>query len=87
MYNNFPILSSADGYLGCLHILAIINSAAIESVSNLSREARGSQVIGENKLQVADTFPFSFDDIWFHLNLPFRKPWPTNAFLLWKCFT
>ena len=75
MYNNFPILSSADGHLGCLHILAIINSAAIESVSNLNREARGSQVIGENKLQVADTFPLSFDDIWFHLTIPFRKPW------------
>ena len=29
MYHSFPIHSSADGYLGCLHVLAIINSAAM----------------------------------------------------------
>ena len=29
MYHNFLIHSSADGHLGCIHILAIMNSAAI----------------------------------------------------------
>ena len=29
MYQNFPIHSSADGYIGCFHVLAIINSAAM----------------------------------------------------------
>ena len=29
MYQNFPISSSADGYIGCFHVLAIVNSAAI----------------------------------------------------------
>ena len=29
MYHNFLIHSSADGPLGCLHVLAIINSAAM----------------------------------------------------------
>ena len=29
MYHSFLIHSSADGHLGCFHVLAMINSAAI----------------------------------------------------------
>ena len=29
MYDRFLVHSSADGHLGCLHVLAIINSAAM----------------------------------------------------------
>ena len=29
MYHIFFIHSSVDGYLGCLHVLAIVNSAAV----------------------------------------------------------
>ena len=29
MYHSFPIHSSADGHLGCFHVLAIINSAVV----------------------------------------------------------
>ena len=29
MYHSFLICSSADGHLGCLHVLAIINSAVM----------------------------------------------------------
>ena len=29
MYHNFFIFSSVDGHLGCIHVLAIVNSAAM----------------------------------------------------------
>ena len=31
MYHSFLIHSSADGYLGCFHVLAIINSAVMNT--------------------------------------------------------
>ena len=32
MYHNFLIQSSADGHLGCFHVLAIVKSAVINTV-------------------------------------------------------
>ena len=39
MYHSFLIHSSADGHLGCLHVLAIINSAAMMKVKEESEKA------------------------------------------------
>ena len=36
MYHSFLIHSSADGYLGCFHVLAIINSAVMNTGVHVS---------------------------------------------------
>ena len=36
MYHNFFICSSVDGHLGCFHILAIVNSAAVNNGIHVS---------------------------------------------------
>ena len=36
MYHSFPIHSSADGYVGCFHVLAIVNSVAMNTAVHVS---------------------------------------------------
>ena len=44
MYHNFLIHSSADGHLGCFHVLAIVNSAAMNIVVHVSLSNMNSLV-------------------------------------------
>ena len=44
MYHRFLIHSSADGSLGCLHVLAIINSAAMKNGVHVSLSSLVSSV-------------------------------------------
>ena len=37
MYHSFLIHSSADGHVGCFHVLAIINSAAMNTGVHVER--------------------------------------------------
>ena len=36
MYHSFLIHSSADGHLGCFHVLAVVNSAAVNTGAHVS---------------------------------------------------
>ena len=36
MYHSFFIHSAVDGHLGCFHVLAIVNSAAVYTVVHIS---------------------------------------------------
>ena len=36
MYHNFSVLSSVDGHLGCFHVLATVNSAAMKKGIHVS---------------------------------------------------
>ena len=67
MYHSFLIHSSADGHLGCFHVLAIINSAAMNigvhmSLSDLVEEGFliSPRFSLELCIQMGVSFLFSF---------------------------
>ena len=55
MYHSFLIHSSADGHLGCSHVLAIINSAAMTQRDGTGREEGGGFRMGNTCIPVADS--------------------------------
>ena len=42
MYHSFLIHSSADGHLGCFHVLAMINSAAMNTGFMMTKKQQGA---------------------------------------------
>ena len=62
MYHSFLIHSSADGHLGCFHVLAIINSAdlSIETLQARREWQDTLKVLKESNLQPRLLYPVRF---------------------------
>ena len=55
MYHNFLFHSSADGHLGCFHVLAAVNSASINIGVHVSLSSAVSLPVNHHVHQLSDT--------------------------------
>ena len=60
MYHNFFIHSSIDGHLSCFHVLAIVNSAAMNNGINVS-----SSIFISSEYMPGSGIAGSYDDLLF----------------------
>ena len=68
MYHSFLIHSSADGHLGCFHVLAIINSPAMNTGVHVSLSDLVSLVCMPRS-GIAALYGSSISSFFFHLFL------------------